>query len=194
MKSTANWMVLALALALPGCKEKKESTDIITTKTVKTEKKGTQVTGNYKQDLEVNWGDKPYTIIMERTADSTLAMVDDGAGNLYYDNRITVTVKRDNGSVFFNRTFTKNDFAAHLSGEAKKGALLGIVYDCVTDNAIRFAASIGSPDKMSDEYMPFVLTISRTGTVSISNDTLRDTPDESGHDDGEDEGDEEDGA
>ena len=38
-----------------------------------------------------------------------------------------------------------------------------------------FAASVGSPDKMSDEYVPLVLTISRGGTVNIAKDTQLDT-------------------
>jgi len=32
----------------------------------------------------------------------------------------------------------------------------------------RFAASVGSPDKSSDEYVPLVLTVNNLGTVSIS--------------------------
>ena len=42
------------------------------------------------------------------------------------------------------------------------------------DNLL-FAASVGSPDKMSDEYIPLLLKVSRQGKVSISKDTQLDT-------------------
>ena len=42
------------------------------------------------------------------------------------------------------------------------------------DNIV-FAASVGSPDKMSDNYVPLVLKISRVGGVTIARDTKLDT-------------------
>ena len=33
-----------------------------------------------------------------------------------------------------------------------------------------FAASVGNPDKSSDEYVPLVLKISKLGTVTITQD------------------------
>ena len=60
-------------------------------------------------------------------------------------------------------------------GKGKVDALLGIVFDKVEDGVLRFAASVGSPDKASDEYIPLVLKISRSGSVSISKDTQFDT-------------------
>jgi hypothetical protein len=38
-----------------------------------------------------------------------------------------------------------------------------------------FAASIGSPDRLSDEYVPLVVKISRAGHASILKDTQLDT-------------------
>ena len=55
------------------------------------------------------------------------------------------------------------------------GALLGIVFDKAEGNNLCFAASVGSPDITSDEYLPLVLRISRMGAVSISNDQVLDT-------------------
>ena len=42
-------------------------------------------------------------------------------------------------------------------------------------NNLCFAASVGSPDVMSDEYLPLVVKISKMGEVSISKDQLLDT-------------------
>ena len=67
--------------------------------------------------------------------------------------------------------------------------MLGIVFDRADGASLIFAASVGSPDKMSDEYVPLVMTISRGGTVSIAKDTQLDTVS-----DAADEADDEDGV
>ena len=68
----------------------------------------------------------------------------------------------------------------------KKSALLGIVVDKVDGDNLRFAASVGSPDVLSDEYMPLILTLTRMGSVSITKDTRLDSSSETTED--EDEG------
>ena len=87
-------------------------------------------------------------------------------------------VLRSDGSVFFERTFLKSDFTQYISDAYAKGALLGVVFDCVEGESLRFAASVGSPDRMSDEYEPLVVKISRMGAVSIAKDTKLDTASE----------------
>lgn len=42
-------------------------------------------------------------------------------------------------------------------------------------NNLCFAASVGSPDITSDEYVPMVLKISNLGAVNISKDQILDT-------------------
>lgn len=69
------------------------------------------------------------------------------------------------------------------------GALLGIVYVKAEGDYLYFAASVGSPDVTSDEYVPLVLKISRMGSISISKDEKLDT-----NASAEDEEDEEDGV
>ena len=49
------------------------------------------------------------------------------------------------------------------------------MYDQVVGKRLIFAASVGSPDKMSDEYMPLLLKISNLGSVEISKDNQLDT-------------------
>ena len=53
--------------------------------------------------------------------------------------------------------------------------LLGIVLDRAEGDNLIFAASVGSPDALSDEYIPILLTVSRMGDVSIKRDTTMDT-------------------
>jgi hypothetical protein len=58
---------------------------------------------------------------------------------------------------------------------------LGVVYDKCDNDYLYFAASVGSPDKSSDEYVPLVVKISRFGEVSIKKDATLDTQSEMGN-------------
>ena len=176
-KSAITLLVAALAtIAIVSCKEKKTSEHIITTKPVEEAKKPTQEIGNYDMTTPVDWVGSTYQVVVERKADHSLPLADDGQGNKYYDNRISLKILRKDGSVFFSRVFTKNDFSRYVDAlYQKNSALLGIVLDRAETDHLIFAASVGSPDKMSDEYVPLVMKISRFGDVNISKDTQMDT-------------------
>ena len=47
-----------------------------------------------------------------------------------------------------------------------------MVLDKAEGDHLRFAASVGSPDNVSDTFVPLVVNVSRTGdvTVSVDND------------------------
>lgn len=167
--------LFVVSMAFVSCKEKPKDTVIIARKPVKTVKKTIQKVGDYTQTRTVEWLDATYSVTVERAADTSLPLILDESGNKYYDNAVTVTVKRQDGTVFFNRRFTKSDFASHIDTEECKGALLGIVLDRAQAATLYFAASVGSPDKMSDEYVPLVMSIGRGGDVSIKKDTRLDT-------------------
>lgn len=176
-KSAITLLVAALAtITIVSCKEKKTSEHIITTKPVEEAKKPTQEIGNYDMTTPVDWVGSTYQVVVERKADHSLPLADDGQGNKYFDNRISLKILRKDGSVFFSRVFTKNDFSRYVDAlYQKNSALLGIVLDRAETDHLIFAASVGSPDKMSDEYVPLVMKISRFGDVSISKDTQMDT-------------------
>lgn len=176
-KSAITLLVAALAtIAIVSCKEKKASEHIITTKPVEEAKKPTQEIGNYDMTTPVDWVGSTYQVVVERKADHSLPLADDGQGNKYFDNRISLKILRKDGSVFFSRVFTKDDFSRYVDAlYQKNSALLGIVLDRAETDHLIFAASVGSPDKMSDEYVPLVMKISRFGDVSISKDTQMDT-------------------
>ena len=176
-KSAITLIVAALAtITIVSCKEKKTSEHIITTKPVEEAKKPTQEIGNYDMTTPVDWVGSTYQVVVERKADHSLPLADDGQGNKYFDNRISLKILRKDGSVFFSRVFTKNDFSRYVDAlYQKNSALLGIVLDRAETDHLIFAASVGSPNKMSDEYVPLVMKISRFGDVSISKDTQMDT-------------------
>ena len=185
MKKKNLTMVLAFGvlMGVVACKEKKQNDVIITTKPVPEAKKPTQKVGDYETTTPVDWVGSTYQVLVERKADESLPLADDGQGNKYYDNRITVKIIRKDGSEFFNRTFVKEDFSAYVDALYKKNsALLGIVLDRAEADYLVFAASVGSPDKMSDEYVPLVMKVSRFGDVKISKDTQLDTMSEGSED------------
>lgn len=167
--------VFVASMAFVSCKEEPKTTVIIAKKPAKTVKKGIQKVGDYTQTRTVEWLGDTYSVTVERKADTSLPLIVDETGGKYYDNAITVTVKRPDGTAFFNRRFTKSDFTNYIGQEEGKGALLGIVLDYAQAATLYFAASVGSPDMMSDEYVPLIMSIGRGGAVSIKKDTRLDT-------------------
>lgn len=165
-----------LLASMVGCQDKPKNEVIITKMPPKRAvNKDTLRVGDYSQSRDVEWVGATYTVEVNRQADSSLPIVRDDNGQRYFDNTILVRVYRQDGSVFFNRQFTKKDFDAYVDEPYRKnGVLLGIVLDKAEGDFIYMAASVGSPDKSSDEFVPLVVKISRMGSVSISKDTQLD--------------------
>ena len=168
--------VLLLALlALSSCKEEKKTNIIITQKPKPTQPSRPQKMGDYQQTRKVEWLGSTYSVEMKLEAVDSLPLAKDG-NKQYYDNRVTVTINRADGSQFFKRSFTKSYFKPYVEENYyKDGALLGVVFVKADGNDLCFAASVGSPDKSSDEYVPLVLKISNHGAISVSKDTQLDT-------------------
>lgn len=158
--------------ALLSCGEKKQNNDIIAPKPV--EKKAalpTKMQG-FNNEETVDWLGKRYVVKTSRQADTSMPMFSDDAGNKCYENKITVTVVRPDGTEFFSRTFTKSDFASYVDADyLKRSTMLGFaVYSVEGDNVV-FSASVGSPDVLSDDFVPLVVTLSRMGGLTIKKDS-----------------------
>ena len=174
MKKYYSLLVFSVGiLTLMSCKEKKNTGVIITKKPVVVAQRQIMKTGDYAQSRKVDWLGAVYTVETKRVADPSLPVIADG-NTKYYDNRITVRILRSDGSEFFNRTFTKTDFSSYVGKTYADGALVGIVLDRAEGDNLLFAASVGSPDKMSDEYIPLLMKVSRQGGITISKDTQLD--------------------
>ena len=173
-------VTMSVAICLASCGGKKEKTDIIARKPIVVRAKETRAMGDHRESRKVQWIGASYTVDTEFKADKSLPLISDGEQK-YYDNRATVKILRKDGTVFFNRTFSKADFINHIDASYKGGALLGVVYDKCDGDNMYFAASVGSPDKSSDEYVPLVVKISRFGDVSIKKDATLDTQSEMGN-------------
>ena len=172
------FFVAAFALLQVGCAKKKETTNIITHKEKKQKPKPTQKVGDFSQTRTISWLGSNLKITTERLADKSLSIVQDENGNKYYDNKIILKIQRSDGSMFLERVFYKSDFSKFIDASADKTtALLGVVFDKVDGDHLIFAASVGSPDKISDEFIPLVLKVSKSGSLSMYRDSQMDTND-----------------
>ncbi|MCM1078028.1 MAG: DUF4738 domain-containing protein [Bacteroidales bacterium] len=175
---------VASLLLIASCNDKPEKQDIIVPAPKAEVKKGPQQMPPTRQERDVDWLGKEYSVSVLRTADKTLPLVKDENGQEYYDNTIDVKILRTDGTEAFHKKFTKQSFASYAGNSSlvNEGVLLGIVFDKVKDGNIVFAVSVGSPDMQSDAFIPLVMKVDRMGNLSISLDTQIDTNAENGSD------------
>jgi len=160
---------------ITSCESKEKSKEIVVRKVQQKQNTTIQRVGDYTQSMVVDWHGNPFTVYVERKADTKLPVITDEAGNKYYDNKVVVRITAKDGQDVFDRTFTKEAFANYVDAAyLRDNALLGVVFDCVNGNSLHFAASVGSPDTMSDDYVPLLVKISYgTYKTTISKDTMR---------------------
>ena len=108
-----------------------------------------------------------YSIL--RTPCDSLDKVKDDMDDLYLDNTIRLTLRRD-GAVFFDRTFTKATFAGSIDKAFYHNAILdGIRFLRAEEGqGLVFSFAVSYPD--SDMSVPFIMTISEQGTFSFVKD------------------------
>lgn len=171
MKRYIPFIMVAGILAFGACKEKKESKDIITTKYVPKKPQAPIAMPVDTKTAHITWQDKPYTIHIDRVSDDSLKQVKDENGQPYFDNRVSVTIKRQDGSVFFKKVFTKASFSSYIDDTFRNnGILAGIQYDEIGDRGLEFSVVVGMPDALDDVFVPLELVIDRQGAISISRD------------------------
>lgn len=165
-------LVIIMTAMLCGCK-KKEDTTIIVPKAKVTRKvvMGVGQMSPFEWHNTVQWMGSKYMLRIVRKPDKSLQKAKDENGRDYYDNNITLTIQRADGTDFFSKTFTKADFKQYVPDDVyNNGALLGLVYDHCSDGSLYFGTSVGSPDNMSDEYVPLVLIVDRFGNITVKKD------------------------
>jgi len=170
--------IFAITLALPGCQKKQEPQVIVVHKPKSEKPRGIQSTGNYSQTMDMPWIGKKYKVETSRKADKSVNPVGEG-NHRYYNNTIRIRVIRPDNTVFFDRTFTKADFQPYLDNAyLKRSVLLGIVPTEAQGDYLFLAASVGAPDALSDDFVPFTVKLSRMGDVSITRSSTIDEPSE----------------
>ena len=165
-------LILVEGLVVIGaCKEKKESTDIITTKYVPKKPQPPIAMPSETITKNVTWQDKPYTVVITRQASDSLLQVKDENGQPYIDNRVEIVVTRADGSVFFKKVFTKASFNAYIDESFRKnGILAGIQYDEIDSKGMEFSVVVGLPDALDDVFVPLELVVDRFANIAISRD------------------------
>lgn len=175
MRFTFIAFAFALATAsFVGCGQKKNTGDIITRKAAKPKISLPVRMQDYSQNKTIDWAGGSFACEIRRTACDSLPMAKDETGQKFVDNAITLRIRRSDGSTFLEKTFTKTSFNAALDDDYRRtGILEGFVFDRIEGSRLRFAASVCHPQ--TDEYIPLVVEVSRSGEISISRDTQLDT-------------------
>lgn len=159
-------------LMLNACGEKKQPSDvIIADKYVPKQLQAPVRMPDVFETNTVKWQGQPYQVEITRKADDSLSMLRDDDGQEYVDNRIELNIKRQDGSSFFQQTFTKATFTPYLDGPFKKnGQLASIRFDEVDNSAMEFVVVVCLPGAVDDLFVPLELTVDRQGSVRIELD------------------------
>lgn len=120
-----------------------------------------------KQTGSVSWiSSSEYSYAITRKADKELPIVKNHDKE-YYDNSVDVVITRADGSKFFEKKFSKTNFAPALPKEFKEnGVLLGISFEKAEGNYLMFVVSVGSPDETNEEFYYARLKISNMSVTS----------------------------
>ena len=178
-KQLISFLLMGVALlCCSACKKERKTNDIITKIAPKPKTpRNPQSLSDFKYEKKVQWMGSVYTIRIRRFADKSLETTTDEDGKKYYDNKVQLQILRQDGSSFYDKTFTKADFRAFTDNQyGREGALVGFMFDRAEGNILYFGASVGSPDPNSDEYMPMDVTIDNMSHIRITKATQLDTP------------------
>ena len=142
MKKAILYCLPLLFLGVVSCKDKPQSNIIIAHRPMVVHQQKPQVIGDAVRTSNISWVGSKYTVKVSIKCDTSLPLATDGSTK-YYDNRVNISILRADGSSFFNRTFTKSDFKPYVDDSYYDGgALIGIVFDKVAGESLKFAVSI----------------------------------------------------
>lgn len=89
-----------MSVAAVSCSEKKQPSNIIAHKPVKKAPSAPVKMQNSDYEDAVSWIGSSYNVKISRRSDTGLPLIVDDSGNKYYDNVITLSVVRPDGSEF----------------------------------------------------------------------------------------------
>ena len=108
-----------------------------------------------------------YTISSQPAEELPIVVDEDGIK--YKDNRYSLDITKDGGSLF-SRSFTKADFKSMLSSDFQKyGIMDGLRFSHAEEGKLYFNTCVSYPE--SDMSCPFILTIGPDGSYTITPDT-----------------------
>lgn len=177
--SFALMAAVLVALLCQACGEKKQGhSDIITSDYEVPALQDPIAMETLSSENDVSWiENRVYYVFTQRIPADSLPHVTDSNGQEYIDNKVSITVKRRDQSVFFHRVFTKSSFAAHLASDYQVGArLVDIRFLKADDDCLVFSVTLNQPEAADDEAIDLMLCLDRMGDLSIKafDDNLRD--------------------
>ena len=120
-----------------------------------------------------HWLGSVYEINTHRYTSDSLSYITDNNGKRMRNNIIHVVIKRKDGSVFFDKKFTKKAFEPYLDDDyMARNVLLGLVYNGSGED-LELLGSVGNPDILTEEFVPFNVHINKTGEVRIEKAILK---------------------
>lgn len=157
-------LVAVASACLSSCKEKNKTDDIIVDKVVAKPQNGPESMSSSEQNGSVKWIDgNEYAYTITRAASDSLPEVENH-GRKYHDNKIKLVVSRPDGTVFFQKVFSKSNFEPMLPAQFKEtGVLLGMKLDKAEGNRLNFVVSFGSPDENNEEFFLVKMTLDNFG-------------------------------
>lgn len=167
MKLSNIIIAVAATVLATSCGSKKDPQYIIVEPEKPAVKKQTTIASEpYKMEDNISWFGSMYKYRVVRESDKEAPTVKNEDGQKFFDNKATVTVWRADGSEFYSHTFKKESFSQYLpSLFNKNGILEGLVFEKAEKEYLQFAASVALPQ--TDEYMPFAIRISTSGSITI---------------------------
>ena len=188
MKQILICLSLVAGVTLLGaCKEKKTTNYIITSKYEPKALVDPIKMGEGRQTKSVVWQDKAYQVDILRVPADSLPKLKDDNGQEYVDNLVDIKISRQDGSVFFHRSFVKGSFSAYLDEPFRRnGQLVSIRFNEVDNSALEFKVVIGLPDAPDDLFVPLEMVVDRQGAIRVEKDDDMDMLDYSDDFDGDD--------
>lgn len=157
---------------LIGCGQKEQQPKYIIVKDEPQIEKRVDIISSegYTTNDVIEWHGNSYSYHIEKYADKNLPVVKNEDGQKFYDNKIELEIKCDNGSTFFSRTFQKSSFEQYMPKSfVTKGIMEGLVFDKTDENGrMRFVASVAYPQ--TDEYILFSVLLGKDKSITIARD------------------------
>lgn len=166
-----------LMLGVVACKEKPKSEDIIVAKYVPERPKAPIKMPVDSRETTIEWLGKNYKISVTREPADSMAKLVDEIGQQYFDNRVRLTITREDNSEFLRKVFTKESFASYVENDFRENGMLeNIVFHEIDNNLLKFAVIVSRPEN-DDLFIPLDMWIDRTGGMTIKQGQLFDTTD-----------------
>lgn len=158
-----------MLVSLNSCKEEKKTEDIIVDKIVEKPQDSPVRMGTEEKSGSVTWiGGAQYGYEITRSSSDSLG-VTENYGVKYHDNSIRLVVKRSDGTTFFQKTFTKANFAPAMPQKYRdSGILLGMNLEKAEGNELKFVVCIGSPDESNEDFVFVMMTLDNFGGTSAT--------------------------